>query len=59
MAWYGGLLSEDDKNIVSKKEMYSILLKEFEECVDEGREHYLAQILAELRKDLETMEKEE
>ena len=52
-------MSEDDKNIVSKKEMYSILLKEFEECVDEGREHYLAQILAELRKDLETMEKEE
>jgi hypothetical protein len=59
MAKYGELLSGDDKNIVSKKEMYEILLKEFEECADEGREHYLEEILAELRKDLEAMEKEE
>ena len=42
---------------LSKKEMYAMLLKEYEECGDEGRELYLEELLEELRKDLETDEK--
>jgi hypothetical protein len=42
---------------LSKKEMYALLLKEYEECGDEGRELYLEELLEELRKDLETDEK--
>jgi hypothetical protein len=49
-------MSDPDKDIVSKKEMYALLLKEFKDCVDEGREFYLEEVLEELRKDLESME---
>ncbi len=31
-----------------------MLLKEYEECPDEGREFYLREIIEELRKDLES-----
>jgi len=33
--------------------MYAMLLKEYEECKDEGRECYLKELLEELRKDLD------
>ncbi|MCL2032708.1 MAG: hypothetical protein FWG96_05520 [Methanomassiliicoccaceae archaeon] len=39
---------------LSKKEMYAMLLKEYEECKDEGRECYLEELIEELRKDLES-----
>ncbi|MCL2333477.1 hypothetical protein [Candidatus Methanoplasma termitum] len=38
----------------SKREMYAMLLKDYEECKDEGRECYLKEILEELRRDLES-----
>jgi len=49
-------MSEENQDMISKREMYALLLKEFEEFPDEGRQHYLEEILAELRKDLESME---
>ncbi len=48
------MLTEENIVALSKREMYAILLKEYEECKDEGRECYLEEILEELRKDLET-----
>ena len=36
--------------------MYALLLKEYEECMDEGREYYLKELLEELRKDLESID---
>jgi len=49
-------MTEDNDGPISKKEMYAMLLKEFEEFPDEGRQQYLEEILAELRKDLESMD---
>jgi hypothetical protein len=46
--------AEEKCETVSKKDMYSLLLKEYKECLDEGRECYLKEILEELRKDLES-----
>ena len=34
--------------------MYALLLKEYEEFLDEGREYYLRELLEELRKELES-----
>jgi hypothetical protein len=50
------LTMSDDKEIelLSKREMYALLLKEYEECKDEGRECYLEELIEELRKDLES-----
>jgi len=48
-------LNEDKENeTFSKREMYSLLLKEYEECRDDGRECYIRELLEELRKDLES-----
>jgi len=48
-------LTEDKKEeIFSKREMYAMLLKEYEEFQDEGRECYLKELLEELRKELES-----
>lgn len=47
-------MTEEDRTL-SKKEMYELLLKEYQECQDEGREYYLKEIIEELRKDLEEM----
>jgi hypothetical protein len=47
-------LADEKDTGFSKREMYAILLKEYEECADEGRECYLKEILEELRKDLES-----
>jgi len=47
------MVEEKGTEGLSKKEMYALLLKEYEECLDEGRECYLEEILRELRKDLE------
>jgi len=54
-SFLAGLLMVEEKGTegLSKKEMYALLLKEYEECLDEGRECYLEEILRELRKDLE------
>lgn len=52
------LAEETENEIFSKKEMYAVLLKEYEECFDEGRECYLRELLDELRKDLESNEAE-
>ena len=46
------LTEEKEAGAFSKREMYALLLKEFEECNDEGRECYLKELLEELRKDL-------
>ena len=53
----GAVTDNKDTKILSKKEMYALLLKEYEECGDEGRELYLEELLEELRKDLGTDEK--
>jgi hypothetical protein len=51
----GTSMAEDEENkILSKREMYALLLKEYEECRDEGRECYLEELIEELRKDLES-----
>jgi hypothetical protein len=48
-------MSDDkEEQILSKREMYALLLKEYEECKDEGRECYLEELIEELRKDLES-----
>lgn len=47
---------KEDAGNISKEEMYAILLKEFEDLPDEGRELYLEEVLAEMRKDLEEEE---
>jgi len=48
-------MAEDkETEILSKREMYALLLKEYEECRDEGRECYLEELIEELRKDLES-----
>ena len=48
-------LAEDKENeTFSKREMYALLLKEYEEFKDDGRENYLLELLEELRKDLES-----
>jgi hypothetical protein len=48
-------LADDGKlETLSKREMYALLLKEYEECQDEGRECYLEELIEELRKDLES-----
>ncbi|MCL2295594.1 MAG: hypothetical protein FWC29_00725 [Methanomassiliicoccaceae archaeon] len=48
-------LTEDKKEeLFSKREMYALLLKEYEEFLDEGREYYLRELLEELRKELES-----
>jgi len=39
---------------LSKREMYAMLLKEYAECRDEGRECYLEELIEELRKELES-----
>jgi len=44
---------EEETEIISKREMYALLLKEYEEYKDEGREYYLKELLEELRKDLD------
>lgn len=46
-------MSGDNNETLSKKEMYALLLKEYGECKDEGRECYLEELIEELRKDLE------
>jgi len=48
------MTEEKETQNLSKREMYALLLKEYEECIDEGRECYLEEILRELRKDLES-----
>ena len=49
------LLTEDkEEKILSKSELYAMLLKEYEEFPDEGREYYLKELLEELRKELES-----
>ncbi|MDR0309852.1 MAG: hypothetical protein LBH88_03755 [Candidatus Methanoplasma sp.] len=48
------MAEEKDTQALSKKEMYALLLKEYEECRDEGRECYLEELIEELRKDLES-----
>lgn len=47
-------LTDKDRTVLTKKEMYAILLKEYEECQDEGREMYLEELMEELRKDIES-----
>jgi len=44
---------EKEIDVLSKREMYALLLKEYQECKDEGRELYLKELIEELRKDLE------
>ncbi|MCL1979246.1 MAG: hypothetical protein FWG60_03715 [Methanomassiliicoccaceae archaeon] len=48
------MAEEKEIETLSKKEMYALLLKDYEECRDEGREFYLKELLEELRKDLES-----
>jgi len=48
------MTDEKETDGISKKEMYALLLKEYQECKDEGRECYLEELLEELRKDLES-----
>jgi hypothetical protein len=45
---------EKETEALSKRELYALLLKEYEEFRDEGREYYLKELLEELRKDLES-----
>ncbi|MDR2845724.1 MAG: hypothetical protein LBV63_00415 [Candidatus Methanoplasma sp.] len=45
---------EDEKiETVSEEELYALLLKEFEEFKDEGRDCYLDELIDKLRKNLE------
>lgn len=48
------MVGEREVEAFSKREMYALLLKEYEECKDEGRECYLKELLEELRKDLDS-----
>lgn len=45
---------EKEIETLSKREMYAMLLKEYEECRDEGRECYLRELIEDMRKDLES-----
>ena len=52
---HGVPLAEDKENeTFSKREMYALLLKEYEEFRDDGRESYLLELLEELRRELES-----
>ncbi|MDR0887963.1 MAG: hypothetical protein LBM39_02110 [Candidatus Methanoplasma sp.] len=47
-------MAEDKKTeTVSEEELYALLLKEFEEFQDEGRDCYLDELIDKLRKNLE------
>ena len=48
------MVGENDIGGLSKREMYAILLKEFEEFKDEGRDVYLEELLENLRKELDS-----
>jgi hypothetical protein len=48
------MTTEKETEGLSKKEMYALLLKEYQEYLDEGRECYLEEIIEELRKDIES-----
>ncbi|MDD3379259.1 MAG: hypothetical protein PHG86_04655 [Candidatus Methanomethylophilaceae archaeon] len=45
-------MADDNLEFFSKEEMYKILLQEYEECKDEGREIYLRELLDQIRKEL-------
>ncbi len=47
-------MADDISEFFSKKEMYRILLQEYEECKDEGREIYLKELLDKIRKELDS-----
>jgi len=49
------MADEKETGALSKRDMYAMLLKEYEECRDEGRDFYLKELLEELRKDLESI----
>ena len=51
-------MEDKKKESFSKREMYALLLKEYEEFPDEGRECYLRELLEELRKELESTDTE-
>jgi len=44
---------DETVDFFSKEEMYKILLQEYEECKDEGREIYLKELLDKIRKELD------
>ncbi|MCL1811052.1 MAG: hypothetical protein FWG41_02370 [Methanomassiliicoccaceae archaeon] len=48
------MAEEKEIETLSKREMYAMLLKEYEECRDEGRECYLRELIEDMRKDLES-----
>ncbi|MDR3074605.1 MAG: hypothetical protein LBU30_01030 [Candidatus Methanoplasma sp.] len=48
------MTDEEKTETFSKREMYAMLLKEYAECRDEGRESYLEELMEELRKDIES-----
>lgn len=48
----------EEKDALTEEEMYAILLKDFEEFRDEGRETYFEELIEKIRKDRESKENE-
>jgi len=47
-------MADETSEFFSKREMYKILLQEYKECKDEGREVYLKELLDQIRKELDS-----